>query len=383
MARRVKPKIQYKKNKQVPKAFIGSVINYFKGRKQRKMGEQKLEEGEKAMKDFDQSRLESRRSVSKATKQVADQPIDQSYIEKMEDARLKSEAGAMKILSRDPRRALAGITRLQGQARQQELGLLGEQQKAKTAAMQNLAREQESVQKDIESQRLDVAGQELAGIKGQMAAGEQTMWGGMEEQYSSAAAFGDEIEGAAKDAAKALINPASALTGGGSAAETSSADNWLANNPNLSYQGAKEGGKITKDGGVTPGEFSHSSNPIDMVQDGEKVGEATGGELILPPDDVEEIRMALQGEDKDDAFELMKRLVDKYDSNAIGDSENKADMGASIPKDKVSKIMRYVMRKDMDGSLLSENYAEVAREELNLTDKEVDFLESYAKSRKS
>ena len=350
MARRVKPKIQYKKNKQVPKAFIGSVINYFKGRKQRKLGEEKLEEGKAAMEAFDQSRLESRRSVSKATQQMADQPIDQSYIERMEDARLASQAGAMRNLSRDPRRALAGITRLQGQARQQELGLLGEQQKAKTAAMQNLAREQESVQKDVESQRLDVAGQELAGIKGQMAAGEQTMYAGMEEQYSSAAAAADSIQ----DTAKEIIGTV-----------------------------FKKGGKITKDGGVTPGKFDHDSNPIDMVQDGEKVGEATGGELILPPDDVEEIRMALQGEDKDDAFELMKRLVDKYDSNAIGNSENKADMGASIPKDKVSKIMRYVMRKDMDGSLLSGNYAEVAREELNLTDKEVDFLESYAKSRKS
>ncbi len=382
MARRVKPKIQYKKNKKVPKAFIGSIVNYFKGRKQRKLGEEKLEEGRAAMEAFDQSRLESRRSVSKATQQMADQPIDQSYIERMEDARLASQAGAMRNLSRDPRRSLAGITRLQGQARQQELGLLGEQQKAKTAAMQNLAREQESVQKDVESQRLDVAGQELAGIKGQMAAGEQTMYAGMEEQYSAAASFGDEVW----DMGKSLI-------GSGSGGSSSSSVGSMAQ-PTLGTQSSitsgatlpgnfKKGGKITKDGGVTPGEFSHSSNPIDMVQDGEKVGEATGGELILPPDDVEEIRMALQGEDKDDAFELMKRLVDKYDSNAIGDSENKADMGASIPKDKVSKIMRYVMRKDMDGSLLSENYAEVAREELNLTDKEVDFLESYAKSRKS
>lgn len=359
MARRVKPKIQYKKNKKVPKAFIGSIVNYFKGRKQRKLGEEKLEEGRAAMEAFDQSRLESRRSVSKATQQMADQPIDQSYIERMEDARLASQAGAMRNLSRDPRRSLAGITRLQGQARQQELGLLGEQQKAKTRAMENLAREQESVQKDVESQRLDVAGQELAGIKGQMAAGEQTMYAGMEEQYSAAASLGDQ----AMDVAGAFVNPSS--TAG------------------KALGALKEGGKISKDGGVTPGEFDHSSNPIDMVQDGKKVGEATGGELILPPDDVEEIRMALQGEDKDDAFELMKRLVDKYDSNAIGNSENKADMGASIPKDKVSKIMRYVMRKDMDGSLLSENYAEVAREELNLTDKEVDFLESYAKSRKS
>jgi hypothetical protein len=39
----------------------------------------------------------------------------------------------------------------------------------------------------------------------------------------------------------------------------------------------KEGGKITK------GSFNHKSNPIDIVQKGKKVGEMTGGEVILNP----------------------------------------------------------------------------------------------------
>ena len=34
-------------------------------------------------------------------------------------------------------------------------------------------------------------------------------------------------------------------------------------------------------GMMTPGEFSHKSNPIDLVQDGQKIGEATGGEFII------------------------------------------------------------------------------------------------------
>jgi hypothetical protein len=113
----------------------------------------------------------------------------------------------------------------------------------------------------------------------------------------------------------------------------------------------KEGGKIDKDGGVTPGEFNHSSNPIDLVKDGKKIGEATGGELILPPDDVEEIRMALQNQDKDEAFNLMKQLVDKYDKNSMGESkeaqngsslsgaESKDSLSGAIPKDKAKQIM--------------------------------------------
>ena len=41
---------------------------------------------------------------------------------------------------------------------------------------------------------------------------------------------------------------------------------------------------MKKQGGMmTDGEFNHDTNPIDIVQDGVKVGEATGQEVILNP----------------------------------------------------------------------------------------------------
>lgn len=43
------------------------------------------------------------------------------------------------------------------------------------------------------------------------------------------------------------------------------------------YAGSGEKGMIT------PGEFSHDTNPIHMVKDGAKVGELTGGEVVLNP----------------------------------------------------------------------------------------------------
>ena len=44
-------------------------------------------------------------------------------------------------------------------------------------------------------------------------------------------------------------------------------------------------GFYMKDGGMnTPGEFSHKSNPIDIMKDGAKIGEMTGGEAILNPE---------------------------------------------------------------------------------------------------
>jgi len=44
--------------------------------------------------------------------------------------------------------------------------------------------------------------------------------------------------------------------------------------------------KVLEKGGVTKtkGEFSHETNPIDLVQNGQKVGEATGGEYIFNPE---------------------------------------------------------------------------------------------------
>jgi hypothetical protein len=53
---------------------------------------------------------------------------------------------------------------------------------------------------------------------------------------------------------------------------------------------AKGGSLNGKQGGKTQGKFSHAKNPIDLVQDGEKVGEATGDEIILNPTQAKAIK---------------------------------------------------------------------------------------------
>lgn len=262
---------KYNKNKKSKKAFVGAATAAI-GLGKAIYGGIQASKAKKAERAFDQDRLKM--GVSKSTQQMADEPIDQSYIERMQQQQGASQASAMDALKRDPRNTLAGVQALGQQAGNQRTAMLGLQQDAKTKAMTNLAQEQ----RNVEQQRLAVAGQELEGIKGEKAAGVQNIFGGVEDIASGAASFAD----------------------------------------------AEEGAKIeSEEGGVTPGEFDHNSNPIDMVQDGEKIGEATGGELILPPDDVEEIRSALSEGDKNAAFELMKSLVEKYDSNVIESEEEK------------------------------------------------------------
>ena len=49
---------------------------------------------------------------------------------------------------------------------------------------------------------------------------------------------------------------------------------------------------LRKEGGVqkTPGAFSHSTNPIDIMKDGAKIGEMTGGEYIFNPSQAKQLK---------------------------------------------------------------------------------------------
>ena len=290
MARRIKPKIKYKKNKKTPKAMAGAAMQAGVAGVQMISGAIQKRRAAKAEAAFDKGRLE--RGVSSATQKMADQPMDQGYIEQMQGQQAADRASAMGALAKDPRNALAGVQALEAQAGKQRTELMGMQQDAKTSAMQNLAAEQGKV----EDQRLSVAESELAGIKAEKAAGQQNMMAGLEGVASGVAAM-------------------------------------------------EEGGSVDEDGGVTPGEFDHDSNPIDMVQNGEKIGEATGGELILPPDDVEDIRDVLKSGDKDTAFKLMEDLVSKYDENTIGEDDDSEEQDGgkvkgAVDKKKASEIMK-------------------------------------------
>jgi len=281
MARKIKAKVSYKKNKKVPKAFVGAATAAL-GLGKAIYGSIQAGKAKKAESAFDKSRLKD--EVSDATIKTADQPIDQNLIENMQSQQAADRASAMGALSKDPRNVLAGVQALESSAAKQRTDLMGMQQQAKTRAMENLAREQQRVKQ----QDIAIAGQELSGIVGQKAAAEQNIFGGAEDILSGVGAM------------------------------------------------AKEGAVIdAEEGGVTPGEFSHKENPIDMVQDGEKIGEATGGELILPPDDVEAVRAALSEGDKDAAFKLMEDLVAKYDKNVIEAEEEEA------PKEEPAPMMKH------------------------------------------
>jgi hypothetical protein len=82
--------------------------------------------------------------------------------------------------------------------------------------------------------------------------------------------------------------------------------------PELSLEGLEELEPVFKKGGVqkTPGTFSHSKNPIDIMQKGAKIGEMTGGEYIFNPKQAKQMKK-LAGSGNTELHKFVKSLLNK------------------------------------------------------------------------
>ena len=65
----------------------------------------------------------------------------------------------------------------------------------------------------------------------------------------------------------------------------------------------------------TPGEFSHRTNPIDLVRNGTKIGEATGGELIFNPEQSGKLE-TLATEGSTDLHKYLRGLFKKFNKKS-------------------------------------------------------------------
>lgn len=65
--------------------------------------------------------------------------------------------------------------------------------------------------------------------------------------------------------------------------------------------------------GETPGQFSHDKNPIDIMQDGAKIGEMTGGEGIVSPEDMGKMEQ-LAGKGDTDLHKFVRKWFHKINN---------------------------------------------------------------------
>jgi hypothetical protein len=303
---------KYKKDSKKPKAAVGTALlaaqlipsaiqlgqSLFGGRKARE-----------AEANVDKSKLNLKES--KALTELYNEPLKQSYLEKLDEASARDFATSMGSIGDD--RAKVGLfNRLQQAKGAKDLQALGLSQQAREKALQSKANF-DTRKGMFEAQ---MTAEELKNIGAAKGAAQQSLMNVAGDVASAAAAYADWNE-------------------------------------------FDKGGKIEAgEGGVTEGEFDHDSNPIDIVQDGEKKGEMTGGELIVPPSDVDDIRKALDSGDAEQAMDLMKALVAKYDDNAMEVEEDKAEDGgvmtdpptkkdSGVDMDRAQEIVK-VMKKSSD-----------------------------------
>jgi hypothetical protein len=343
---------KYKKGYKKPKAAVGAALA-IPAIVQAGMSIYNLAKARQAEKDVDKSKLDLKESA--ALKELTQEPIKQSYIESLQESFGKDFATSMGQIGDD--RAKVGLyNRLQAQKRDQDLKVLGLSEQARQKAL--------AAKADFDARKgmfeAQMTAKELENIGAARGAAQQSLMNVLGDAASlyASGAFKNKTNGGGNVAGGVDTMPQPTLdimpqptlgTQTSIASGTTLPGNFTFN---------EKGGYIdSKEGGVTPGEFDHDSNPIDIVQDGEKKGEMTGGELIVPPHDVEDIRKALESGDAEQAMSLMKTLVAKYDDNVMETEDTKAQEGGTIPpldSDRANEIVKVMKENSMQVTNLGE-----------------------------
>lgn len=272
----MKPKKTYKKY--LTGGAVGAIAQGVMGAGQAAYG---IYQANKASKEMDRLRasapsLETPGEYFQAYKQAADQSIMERQMESVN----KQLAGGAQALGAAGGRAL--------------LGGLGAMTQGAQETQMNIA--------DMQSQRQQQALQALAGAQGQT----MQMKEGRYQQEMGAAA-------AARDAG--LQNIAGGLGAIGSAATMGLAAGYDNNQSNQLAKNLKRAMSVLEDGGVvkTPGQFSHAKNPIDIVKNGAKIGEMTGGEYVFNPSQMSKIKNHVASGDKEALHKYVKGLIKKFE----------------------------------------------------------------------
>ena len=217
----------------------------------------------------------------KAFKEAYDQDIMNRQMESIRTGL----AGTTEALSGAGGRALlGGIGAATQQAQRQMQGIADIQQQRQTEALGQLASAKErtrNLQLETQAQLLGMrearSQADIAGAQASRDAGIQNVAGGL-GQIASAGVYGSEMFGKKKPEANAS-------------------------------------GTTMEKGGVmkTPGEFSHKKNPIDIMKDGKKIAEATGGEYIFNPKQMSNIKKFVSSNDKNRLHSYVRSLIKKFE----------------------------------------------------------------------
>jgi len=277
-----------KKTKKVPKAQTGMVLGAvasavpqglaawqgYKAQKEAKAEEASL----KAMMPSMTSQEDYYNYYQKQS-----QLLNQSKLQNQMDQSLA--AGAKTLQSAGSRGVLGGTQGMVGQAQSTKADLTQQQGQQLLGAYEKMIGA-----KEMDRQR----------ILGQIGASQQMQTAGMSTMLQGLQGLGDTALSAGLESAK--INQG--YYGEGRTQEDP------VTLPRK--KGFKSGGSIEK----TPGEFSHEKNPIDVVQDGTKIAEMTGGEYIFNPEQMAAIKKLVASNEGNKLHSYMKSIIKKFEKKA-------------------------------------------------------------------
>ena len=287
------------KSRKNPKKYIvGGIIGGIAGLGQAIYGGIQANKAKKEMERIQKTAPDLNAPIStpseyfKAYKESYDQDIMNRQMESIKSGL----AGTTEALAGAGGRALlGGIGAATQQAQRQTQGIADIQQQRQTEALQGLAAAQERT-RGLQENRLGMKEgrfqNQLQMAQGARDAAVQTIAGGI-GNIGSAAIYGfDNVGYNSSDPTRQGFSK--------KARDLRKADRLAA---------MEEGGKVMK----TPGEFSHKSNPIDIMRNGKKIAEATGGEYIFNPKQMSNIKKYVATDDKSKLHSYVKALIKRFE----------------------------------------------------------------------
>ncbi len=305
------------KSRKNPKKYIvGGIIGGVAGLGQTIYGGIQANKAKKEMERIQKTAPDLNAPIStpseyfKAYKEAYDQDIMNRQMESIKSGL----AGTTEALAGAGGRALlGGIGAATQQAQRQAQGIADIQQQRQTEALQGLAAAQERT-RGLQENRLGMKEarfqNQLQMAQGARDAAVQTIAGGI-GNIGSAAIYGF---GGGKGGGGGASTPAGTTVSPGLQKTISQQGNLelgilpenLRNRKPLT---AEKGGKVMK----TPGEFSHKTNPIDIMRNGKKIAEATGGEYIFNPKQMSNIKKYVATDDKSKLHNYVKALIKRFE----------------------------------------------------------------------
>jgi hypothetical protein len=245
--------------------------------------------------DSRQRKIEGSFGVDKYTLEALEQARGKQGVKEAEDQSNLSSANQIELAARLGARGGINASAIERQRQQSVVQAGREQRKGEATALSNTARAKQTLdnaKRQYETNRFSAADQTAA-----MA--QQNLFNAEDNRAN----LGRNFAGSILDSAMPLLGNIGggswAGSGAGSGAQGFNlGQNMMGGfNAGSGYQfptggfGSYNGGfgSSGEKGMKTPGEFSHSSNPINLMKDGTKVGEVTGGEYVVNPEQAKKI----------------------------------------------------------------------------------------------